>query len=376
MSAVAASIRNCGLLVRRADRGEARPVPYGAGSPLLLVLGGGDPDPLGPGQHTRKTSYECTWPSATSQARSLTASRNHRSWVTTTKALPCSVRYPGRLDVQMVGRFVEQQQVVAAAQQRGQRDPGRSPPGTPPLALAARSTARDSAVMRRPFPGHRPPSTPAPRGTRSPARSRGQLGGLRQVADPGVAGPVERPDAQRLGAGQDGQTRSCPNRCCRPPRTAVCQPERDPVEQHRVPKALTATSKVHQVWRGWLGSPADPRVTAAPGALRFTCTTAPQTPATLRLARVPSPGQRQRRGTRRSARNWSTIRAPTQRQRRAPGDTGFSEIAAGDLQVVAELRADRRRVTRHRRADISGIQPQLTDLRPVASPRSPAPASP
>ena len=57
--------------------------------------------------------------------RSQTASRNQRSWVTTTSAEVAAghvLGEPGdRLDVEVVGRLVEHDQVVVAQQQGGQR---------------------------------------------------------------------------------------------------------------------------------------------------------------------------------------------------------------------------------------------------------------
>ena len=70
-------------------------------------------------------------PSCTSHVHSQTASRNQRSWVTTTSADGRRGEVPGQpvdgLDVEVVGGLVEHDQVVVAEQQRGQR-------AAPPLA--------------------------------------------------------------------------------------------------------------------------------------------------------------------------------------------------------------------------------------------------
>ena len=83
---------------------------------------------------TRPRSCRPT-PSWTSQVRWHTASRNHRSWVTTTSADGSDdevLGQPGHgLDVEVVGRLVEDDEVVLVQQQLGERAPAPLAAGQP-----------------------------------------------------------------------------------------------------------------------------------------------------------------------------------------------------------------------------------------------------
>ena len=133
-----------------AARGAARPAPCGRGSadgprrrrPAARARPARTPSP-----RSRPRSRS-TRPPPTSHVRVHTASRNHRSWVTTTTALRRASQVLGQpadaLDVEVVGRLVEHEQVELADQRRGQRDPPRSPPDSPSTGGQPRSCSAEA----------------------------------------------------------------------------------------------------------------------------------------------------------------------------------------------------------------------------------------
>ena len=151
-----------------AGRGAARRSPCGAGS------AGGPRWPRrpararrGPGsrRRTRPRTRGRVW-STTSQVAVQTASRNHRSWVTTTSAPRRAEQVPGQpVDaghVQVVGRLVEDQQV-------GRRGPAARP--ARPGGARRRTSARPAASSPR-WPMPRPSRIAADARRRRPTRAR------------------------------------------------------------------------------------------------------------------------------------------------------------------------------------------------------------
>ena len=108
---------------------------------------GGQPHPFRAGQHVRGVAAVvgvdgCRRAPPTSWC--TTASRNQRSWLTTTSAFDAQRRQvlgqpADDLDVEMVRRLVEHQHVVAGQQHRGQRDPAPFAAAEVPTSLS-RST--------------------------------------------------------------------------------------------------------------------------------------------------------------------------------------------------------------------------------------------
>src|SRR5258706_21850 len=175
----------------------------------------------------------------------------------------------------VVGRLVEQQEVMGAAQQGSKRDPAAFAAGK----LVGGSIGVDVGEQRREEPAATRVGGPFMRRLRPendlPDRS-GQLFGLRQVADRRVARPG-RPARVQLGRAREGREQGCLAR-------AVAADDADPVarrhaerhvvEQHPAPEGLHRGLEVHDVH-----ARAPDSTTLAPGTGPETWTTARQTPA-------------------------------------------------------------------------------------------------
>ena len=163
-----------------------------------------------------------------------TASRNQRSWVTTSIEPRRAARWRGEpvdaLDVEVVGRLVEQQQLGAVEQQLGQRD-------APPLAAGQRrrSACRGRRGKRRSStPPSSPSSTRAEASRRRPTRGRRgrrraparivsrrasrsspwpSSASVRAPPTPGDARPRRAARARRSAAAASTCRRRCARRC-------------------------------------------------------------------------------------------------------------------------------------------------------------------
>ena len=173
----------------RADRGAARPAPCASGSCAA-------PRPPRPAASARRAPARTPRNRRRRRRRRrrapprsgcMTASRNQRSWLTTTSACRPQPRQMTRqpadhLDVEVVGRLVEHQHVVAGEQHRGQRHPA-------PLTAAQIGDLRCRG-------------RPRPAGARPPAGIR--FGGpdvVGPAADDDVADARSRRRSRRSGAG-------------------------------------------------------------------------------------------------------------------------------------------------------------------------------
>ncbi len=202
-----------------AARGAARPAPCAAGSAAAPR-----PRRACRSRSARARTYAAyppsywrTAPSATSQVRSHTASRNHRSWVTTSSAPRQRAQVVGQpvdaLDVEVVGRLVEHEQVgLLRPARRPATTRRRSPPDS-------RATSASSPTAGRPEPGqhraHRRVAGPLvlggePVGAQDDvphARAGGQLAALVDGGDPQPAGAGDPAGVGLLGAGHQPQQR-------------------------------------------------------------------------------------------------------------------------------------------------------------------------
>ena len=234
------------------------------------------------------------------------------------------------LDVEVVGRLVEDEQVVLAATRAAPARPGvRSPPDSGPTG---RSSTASSARSQSP---KRPAST---------SRIRGSAGPLVRRADGRPPATAPSPSASRSSAWPSAPTRSTAgvghpagvgrHRCgpSRPSRSrlaasvapddadavALADPARDGVEQHGVPYALRTASRLtrcagaRRADRRHSAVPHEPR---APGTGPWQRFTARQVPAAEGRRRC----RWRARGCGRGRPRWDRCRTPSRRAQPRPG---------------------------------------------------------
>ena len=270
ISALAASIRNFGFDgPGRRRRGAARPAPCGPGSagvpPRRPPAAAARPSRA----RTRRTRprRRRPTPSCTSQVHWQTASRNHRSWVTTTSAEARCARWSASqadgLDVEVVGGLVEHDQVVVAEQQRGQRAAAALAAGEPDDRAVERD-ARPAAPRRpRGSAGRRP--TRGRSGRPAPPRARC---GCRRARRPGGGSRRAARAPARPGRCRAARARSSPRSSVvlpspLRPTMPIRSPGRDARARRRsssgrTPYALETRSRLSRLAHGPLIGPALP----------------------------------------------------------------------------------------------------------------------
>ena len=292
-----------------------------------------------------------------------TASRNQRSWVTTTSALPAARQVLGQpvdaLDVEVVGRLVEHQQVVVADQQRRPAPPGGARRRT---AGRARRRARAGADARA-RPARRGPRVAGPLVRRRRSRQHGSRTVARRAAavvlrQRGEPQPAGRRDAAAVRVARvPASSRSSvvlppPLRPTTPIRSPSRRPSETAVEQRRpvtraavrladAPPRLTRLRRRQASSGDCAGGPGRRRPAArrpgrsragrprrAPGTGPCATPDGPAHPGAGQRGGESIAASRPGRGTRRSGRS----RRPT-----APS----APASTADAQGAAQLRAQR-----------------------------------
>ena len=229
ISACAASIRNRGLLVRAGGPRRSQASSLRSRFCRRASVGGGLPGALGPGQHVRRVAAVVPADRPVADLPGLGGHLVQEPAVVgdDDERLPAAGQVRGEpadaLDVEVVGRLVEDQQVGPGDQGGGERDPAALAAGQPRGRRVQPDPGQAEAVQHRTHRGVAGPLVHrAVAGEHRLAHRRARrLGALVDVPDPQPAGGRHPAGVRLLEPGEQPQQRaSCRRRCGRPRRSA------------------------------------------------------------------------------------------------------------------------------------------------------------